>query len=227
MKKISRAAGSPETKAPPRPRGRPRSFDREAALDAAMQVFWQKGYDAASLHDLTEAMGINPPSLYAAFSDKENLYCEAVELYRIKRGEHIRKVLAEEPTARAAIERSLREAAVEFCRRDAPSGCLLTMSSNCSTVSEAVQASLAKKRAMARDALRQRIQRGIDEGDVPASVDAGSLADFFMTIFAGMATLAKDGASRKMLTASVDGAMRAWPEAEAEAKPKRKSMAAA
>jgi hypothetical protein len=99
------------------------------------------------------------------------------------------------------------------------------MSSNCSTVSAAVQASLAKKRAMARDALRQRIQRGIEEGDVPASVDAGSLADFFMTVFAGMATLAKDGATRKMLTASVDGAMRAWPEVEAKAK--RKSMAAA
>jgi AcrR family transcriptional regulator len=170
-----------------------------------MQVFWQKGYDAASLHDLTEAMGINPPSLYAAFSDKENLYLEAVEFYRIQRGEHIRKVLAEEPTARAAIERSLREAATEFCRRDAPSGCLLTMSSNCSTVSERVQAILAKKRSMARDALRQRIQRGVDEGDVAASVDAGALADFFMTVFAGMATLAKDGASRKMLTASIDG----------------------
>jgi AcrR family transcriptional regulator len=225
MKRIPKAGDSAQPKAAPRPRGRPRSFDRESALRAAMQVFWQKGYDAASLHDLTEAMGINPPSLYAAFSDKENLYCEAVELYRIERGEHIRRVLAEEPTARSAIERSLREAAVEFCRRDAPSGCLLTMSSNCSTVSAAVQASLARKRAMARDALRQRIQRGIDEGDVPASVDAGALADFFMTVFAGMATLAKDGASRKMLTASVDGAMRAWPEAET--KPKRKSMAPA
>jgi AcrR family transcriptional regulator len=222
MKKILSA----EPKAPPRPRGRPRSFDRQAALERAMEVFWQKGYDAASLHDLTAAMGINPPSLYAAFGDKENLYLEAVELYRVQRGEHIRQVLAEEPTARAAVERAMREAATELCKRDSPSGCLLTMSSNCSGVSDCIQASLAKKRAMARDRIRERIQRGIEEGDVPASVDAGALADFITTVFVGMATLAKDGVPRKTLMASVDAAMRAWPDAPAKTVKKR-SMAAA
>jgi AcrR family transcriptional regulator len=223
---MKRSPAPAETKPPPRPRGRPRSFDREAALEAAMEVFWTRGYDGASLAELTEAMGINPPSLYAAFGDKENLYVEAVELYRIQRGEHIRRVLAEEPTARAAIERALREAAAEFCRRDAPSGCLLTMSSNCSGVSAAIQAILAKKRSMGRDRLRERIQRGIADGDVPASVDATALADFFMTIFTGMATLAKDGAPRKMLLSSIEAAMRAWPEGKGKAVKKR-SIAAA
>ena len=80
--------------APKKARGRPRSFDCEAALESAMQVFWEKGYDAASLTDLTEAMGINPPSLYAAFGDKERLYLAAVEMYRVKRVDELRRALA-------------------------------------------------------------------------------------------------------------------------------------
>src|SRR5437870_1670234 len=151
MKKTSAAPAAPSASPAPRARGRPRSFDRAAALAAAMEVFWQKGFDATSIQDLTQAMDINPPSLYAAFGDKESLYLEAVEFYRVQRGEHIRNVLAEEPTARGAIERAMREAANEFSRRDAPGGCLLTMSSGSSSVSEGVQAILAKKRAMGRE----------------------------------------------------------------------------
>jgi len=221
-----------QTRAEPaaRPRGRPRSFDRAAALEKAVLAFWRHGYEATSVSDLTRIMGIGAPSLYAAFGDKENLYLEAVELYRVQRGEHIRRVLAEEPTARAGIERAMREAATELSRRDAPSGCLLTMSSNCTTISDAIQSSLAKKRTMARDRIRERIERGIADGDVARSVDAAALADFITTVFVGMATLAKDGVSRKTLMASIDTAMRAWPDAPAKPvkKPvKKKSMAAA
>ena len=191
-----------------------------------MEVFWHRGYDATSIQDLTRAMDINPPSLYAAFGDKESLYLEAVEFYRVQRGEHIRRVMAEEPTARGAIERALREAVNEFSRRDAPAGCLLTMSTGCSSVSAGVQASLAKKRAMGRERVRERIQRGIAEGDVPASADPQALAEFVMTIFAGMAMHARDGATRKALNATVDSAMMAFPPALASPK-KKKSLAAA
>jgi|RhiMethySRZTD1v2_1073278.scaffolds.fasta_scaffold00195_48 AcrR family transcriptional regulator len=206
-------AAQPQAAAP-KPRGRPRSFDREQALESAMEIFWRKGFDATSITDLTEAMGINPPSLYAAFGDKEKLYLEAVEYYRVQRGEHIRQVLAEEPTARGAIDKALRGAVSEFCRRDSPSGCLLTMSTGSTGVSDGVQQMLVRKRLMARDRIRERIQRGIEEGDVPASADPLALAEFITTIFAGMAMHARDGATRKSLLATVDNAMRAFPEVQ-------------
>jgi AcrR family transcriptional regulator len=220
-------ASPEETQAAPRGRGRPRSFDRGAALEAAMEVFWHKGFDATSIQDLTAAMDINPPSLYAAFGDKETLYLEAVEFYRVQRGEHIRQVMAEEPTARGAVERAMREAANEFSRRDSPAGCLLTMSTSCSNVSAGVQATLMKKRAMGRERMRERIERGIAEGDVPASVDAQALAEFIMTVFAGMAMHARDGATRKALNATVDAAMAAFPPVANAGKKKKKPIAAA
>src|SRR4051794_32394754 len=91
-------------KTPARARGRPLSFDREAALDKAMHVFWEKGYEAASIADLTAAMGITPPSLYTAFGDKEHLFLEAIEAYGRGPGAFGARALAEEPTARSAVQ---------------------------------------------------------------------------------------------------------------------------
>jgi AcrR family transcriptional regulator len=218
-----KTAANPEALAPKKPRGRPREFDREQALEAAMEVFWRKGYDATSISDLTEAMNVNPPSLYAAFGDKEKLYLEAVEFYRVQRGEHIRQVMGQAPTARAAVEAALREAAQEFSRRDSPAGCLLTMSTSCAGVSVGVAETLAKKRAMGRERMRERIERGIEEGDVPASADPQALAEFVMTIFAGMAMHARDGASRKALQQTVDNAMKCFPEVQKKKAAKKKS----
>ena len=215
------AVAVPEAEAPRKPRGRPRAFDREQALEAAMEVFWRRGFDGTSISDLTEAMGINPPSLYAAFGDKEHLYLEAVEFYRVQRGEQVRQAMAQAPTAREAIEASLREAVHEFSRKDSPAGCLLTMSTSCAGVSVGVQETLAKKRAMGRERMRERIQRGIEEGDVPASVDPQAMAEFVMTIFAGMAMHARDGASRKALQQTVDNAMKCFPEAQRKGRRKK------
>jgi AcrR family transcriptional regulator len=97
-------------KALEKPRGRPRSFDRDKALERAMQVFWRQGYEATSVSDLTRAMGINPPSLYAAFGDKERLYLDALERYQRSRLAAVAKWFGEEPTAKAAVARLLREA---------------------------------------------------------------------------------------------------------------------
>lgn len=218
MKKTSAA----DPAEPRRPRGRPRSFDREAALDAAMEVFWRKGYEGTSISDLTDAMGINPPSLYAAFGDKERLFMAAIERYSAERGESC--PYACEPTARGAIQRLLTYMAHELTGGDHPRGCMMMMAAATSAnASEVMQEALATKRAGARESMKGRIRQGIKEGDVPAQTDAGALADFFSTVVAGMSMQARDGASRKSLLATVDNAMLAFPAVVG----KKKSMAAA
>lgn len=199
---------------PAKARGRPLSFDREAVLDKAMHVFWEHGYEAASIADLTAAMGITPPSLYTAFGDKEHLFLEAIEAYGKGPGGFGARALAEEPTARGAVQRLLEEAADELTQDCHPLGCMMVMAAtNCSVAAEHVQAALAKRRAVAVESMQARIQCGIDEGELPAHADAGALANFFAMVYQGMSMQAKDGASKRALLASVALAMRSWPDA--------------
>jgi AcrR family transcriptional regulator len=210
--------------APAKPRGRPLSFDREAVLDKAMHVFWEHGYEAASIADLTAAMGITPPSLYTAFGDKEHLFLEAIEAYGKGPGGFGARALAEEPTARRGVQRLLEEAADELTRDCHPLGCMMV----CSVAAKHVQAALAKRRAVGVDAMQARIQRGIDEGELPAQADAGALANFYAMVYQGMSMQAKDGASKRALLASVTLAMRSWPDAPpkpARAVPPRRAAA--
>jgi AcrR family transcriptional regulator len=196
---------------PAKPRGRPRSFDREQALERAMQVFWKQGYEATSIHDLTRAMGINPPSLYAAFGDKERLFMEAVERYQRECGPAVSCILDEAPSARGAMERLLTESAGQMAHSGDPRGCMLiTSATNCSAAS--VQAALAGRRDEQKAALKARIDRGLREGELPRGTDTGALADFYTTVLQGMAIQARDGATRKSLLAAAEAAMRAWPQ---------------
>ena len=196
---------------PAKPRGRPRSFDREKALERAMQVFWKQGYEATSIHDLTRAMGINPPSLYAAFGDKERLFMEAVERYQRECGPAVSCILDEAPSARGAMERLLMESAGQMAHSGDPRGCMLiTSATNCSAAS--VQAALAGRRDEQKAALKARIDRGLREGELPRGTDTGALADFYTTVLQGMAISARDGAARKSLLAAAEAAMRAWPQ---------------
>jgi TetR/AcrR family transcriptional regulator, copper-responsive repressor len=209
---MKRSALPPEAAAPLKPRGRPRSFDRDAALAAAMDVFWQKGFEATSISDLTEAMGINPPSLYSAFGDKEQLFLEAIETYSKRRGESC--PYSDEPTARGAVETLLTYMAQDLTESSHPRGCLMMMAAaTAANTSAALQKVLAQKRLASRECLRARIKRGIDEGDVPAGTDATALADFYSTILAGMSLQARDGASRRSLMATVAQAMSPFPKA--------------
>jgi AcrR family transcriptional regulator len=195
-----------------RPRGRPRSFDREAALDRAMGVFWQKGFEGASLADLTKAMGINPPSLYAAFGDKERLFLEAVERYQAKRGPATCPY-AESASARESVEQLLTWTANELCDDCHPSGCLMVMAvTTTSASSKQMQAAIAERRAEARARLKARIDQGAKAGELPAATDTGALADFYATVLTGMSLQAREGVNRKSLLATVAAAMRAWPE---------------
>ena len=211
------AASGPVAKGPAKPRGRPLSFDREAALENAMKVFWERGYEAASISDLTAAMGITPPSLYTAFGDKERLFLEAIERYAHGPGSAGPRALAEEPTARGAICRWLTEAAEELTRPCHPRGCMVVMATtNCSVAAESVQLALAKRRAAGEASLRRRIQGGIDNGELPPDTEALGLANFYATIYQGMSMQAKDGTSRASLLATVETAMRSWPQAPAK-----------
>ena len=209
MKKTPAPAAAPAA-VPRKARGRPRSFDRDQALERAMEVFWSKGFEGASLSDLTEAMGINPPSLYAAFGDKEQLFLAAVERYTAQRGESC--PYCDEPTARAAVEKLLLYMAEELSCPDHPRGCMMVMAAATSaSSSEKLQQALTAKRMASRGRLKARIERGIKDGDVPRGTDAGALADFYSTIITGMSMQARDGATRKSLMSTVATAMGVWP----------------
>jgi len=177
-----------------------------------MHVFWERGYEAASVADLTVAMGITPPSLYTAFGDKEHLFLEAIEAYGKGPGGFGARALAEEPTARQAVQRLLEEGAVELTRDCQPHGCMMvTATTNCSVAAEHIQTALAKRRALYVRDMQERIQRGIDDGELPHDTDASELANFYTMVYQGMSMQAKDGASRATLLANARMAMRSWP----------------
>jgi AcrR family transcriptional regulator len=192
-------------------RGRPRTFDRTNALQQAMNVFWQHGYEGASISDLTKAMGINSPSLYAAFRCKEQLLREAVAHYNETEGSAAAKALSELPTAREAIAEVLRHNVLAFTDPDKPPGCMIVLTATTYTDdSRAVHSHLVDWRTALENDFHQRIERGIDEGDVPAGADAATVAAFYNTVNHGMAIQARDGADRSKLSAVAEAAISAW-----------------
>jgi AcrR family transcriptional regulator len=214
---VRRSVKSPAT---PR-RGRPASFDRDEALAAAMNVFWLKGYEGATLEDLLAAMGgITAPSLYNAFGSKEELYKAAVDLYVSTVGETPVRALERAPSARAGVEALLRTATDVFCRPGGPRGCMLVSSAaKCGRGNEAVEAYARSVRLTALDPIARRLERAVKEGELPASLDIARLSAFYATVAQGLGLRAGDGVSRAELMAVIDGAMAAW---DALAKPSRK-----
>jgi AcrR family transcriptional regulator len=198
--------------APSNPRGRPRSFDRSAALERAVRLFWEHGYDATSISDLTRAMGIGAPSLYAAFGDKKTLFEEAVESYVQRYGGFMPRALKEEPTARNAIERTLREAAVEYTIPGRPPGCMvITSVGNSAETSREIAVMMRSKREWNTLAFERRIRADVETGLLPAGTDARALARFAAAVMQGMSQQARDGATREQLEEIAEAAMRAWP----------------
>ncbi|TGW07025.1 TetR/AcrR family transcriptional regulator, partial [Mesorhizobium sp. M2D.F.Ca.ET.145.01.1.1] len=176
-------------------RGRPRTFDRNAALRRAMDVFWAKGYEGASISDLAAAMGINSPSLYAAYGSKEALFLEATDLYSRVEGADIWLALEEAPTARLAIERFLRRTAKAYSQTDRPQGCLIALGALHEDSSRgAICADLRRRRAENLTALKKRLERGVAEGELPADFNCRAAATFFATVQHGMSIQARDGA---------------------------------
>ncbi|WP_406202181.1 TetR/AcrR family transcriptional regulator [Kitasatospora sp. NBC_01560] len=191
-------------------RGRPRSFDRDTALEQALRLFWEHGYEATSVADLTTAMGIRPPSLYAAFGDKRALFEEVVARYRATHGAYAPRALTEEATARAGVARMLREAAAQGTDADHPWGCLV-VSSTVNCTSPEVTAAVRELRNANVRALEARIRADVAAGHEPAGTDPAALARFTATVVQGMSQRARDGATRAELEQVAADAMRVWP----------------
>lgn len=193
-------------------RGRPRAFDRDTALDRAMDQFWIHGYEATSISTLTKAMGISPPSLYAAFGNKRTLFSEVVRRYAQTWGQYGTRSLAAQVTARAAVEGTLREAAAEYTNPAHPPGCLVISGAVNLTEADAdVKAELRDFRDTAKHTIAAKITEDVKAGTLPQDTDAQALGTFYAAVLQGMETQAVDGACRAELDRVVDIAMRAWP----------------
>jgi AcrR family transcriptional regulator len=196
----------------PKPRvGRPRAFNREQALDAAMRVFWKHGFEGASLTSLTDAMDINRPSLYAAFGDKAALFREAVARYGTGPGRYVRKALGQ-PTARLVAETLLRGAVAMATDPANPGGCLWVQGA---LATSAESAAIRDEMTALRDGgiaqVRARFERGIAEGDLPSNTDAEALTLYVISVMNGLTVQSASGRSREALNRVVDLVMSGWP----------------
>jgi AcrR family transcriptional regulator len=194
-------------------RGRPRAFDRDTALDAATRLFWERGYEATSVGELTEAMGIRPGSLYAAFGDKKSLFKEVVYSYgRSAAGAFMSVALDEEPTAYGAFARILREAAVVYTDPSHPAGCLtISAATNVTPQDAEVAAFLRDLRNKNLDVFRARLQAAQQAGELPAATNPRAMAAYFAAVIQGMSQRAADGATAAELTETAELALTAWP----------------
>lgn len=191
--------------------GRPRAFDVDEVLDRALEVFWRQGYEGAGISDLTRAMGINPPSLYGAFGNKEGLFKRVLDHYADGPARYIREAFAE-PDARRVVERLLHGAADATTRPDCPPGCLTVQGGLAASAgSEAARDELTARRAAGEAALRLRLEKARADGELPADADPADLARYFITVYQGVAVQAAGGATREELHRVVDLAMGAWP----------------
>lgn len=192
-------------------RGRPRSFDRDQALAQAMEVFWARGYADTSMTDLTRAMGIASPSLYAAFGSKEDLFREAVKLYQQSEGGMLWAAVEAGETAREAIEGLLLATAEANGRPDRPTGCLIVLSgAHPDALPGGACGELSDIRRHAMAALEDRFRQGLEAGEIAPDADLAAMTAFYATVHQGMVFRARDGATSDELRATARAAMMAW-----------------
>jgi AcrR family transcriptional regulator len=192
-------------------KGRPRAFDRDAALEHAMLVFWRKGYDSASMADLTAAMQINAPSLYAAFGSKAELFREAVQLYTEKVGQRIKYALPQAATAKQGVADFLMQTAISHTNPGQPHGCMIVLGALHGDDTGDTPCALLRERRLDNVALlRERLERGAREGEISPAADLQQVAEFYATVQHGMSITARDGATLEQLTRTAHAAMAAW-----------------
>ncbi|KHO27106.1 TetR family transcriptional regulator [Mycolicibacterium setense] len=195
-------------------RGRPRAFDRDTALQAALDVFWERGYEGARVSDLTAAMGLNAPSLYATFGSKEDLFREAVAYYNAPDRSPTTMALRRPGPVRDAVEAMLRDNVRDYADPATPPGCLIVLAGIAySSETEVMRDLLKSCREEDRARLLGRIREGMTDGELPEGLDAQRLASFMITVLYGLSIQARDGASRADMDATVDMAMMAWDNA--------------
>jgi AcrR family transcriptional regulator len=192
--------------------GRPREFERCAALKAAMVLFWRKGFAATSMNDLCDAMDVRSPSLYAAFGSKEALYLEAIQHYVQTVGPPVWDGLAEGATARAGVQNLLLAATESLPESHVtPAGCMAALAAVCDEWPAGIAEVVRKIRVEMRGLLRSRLEAGIANGELPATTDIEGLSRFYLSVYQGMAVQARDGAAAAELRGVVAAAMSAWP----------------
>lgn len=181
-------------------RGRPRKFDRELALTRALDVFWLQGYEPASINDLCKAMEINPPSLYAAFGNKAQLFLESMRYYEAKYWDHIWEEMVQEPDLTKAINDFFLQASKILTTPEVPCGCMVVLAAiNVSADSQEVLDEVKKLRQEGRNCFLARLEQGLQLGQLPAGTDVNILAYTFNTLLEGMSIQARDGLSQKSL----------------------------
>jgi len=193
-------------------KGRPREFDAEVALAAALRVFWRRGYEGASMAELTAEMGLTKPSLYGAFGNKESLFRKALDLYEREKLGYMREALNAE-TSRGVAERLLYGALdMQSSTCGDPKGCLSVISSvACGTEAESVREEVLARSAEAKQAMIDRFARARDEGDLPASIDPEALARYLSAVTQGLAVQASGGATCPELRGIVETTLATWP----------------
>ncbi len=191
--------------------GRPREFDLDEALDRALHAFWRKGYEGTSIAELTEAMGITRPSLYAAFGNKEELFRKALDKYIDGPGGYVKLALAQK-TARDVVDKLLHGTADAVTDPSCPSGCLAVQGAlTCGDTSQSVKEELMARRAKGEENLRVRLRQALADGDLPIDADPEDLARYISIVLQGMAVQAASGASRDDLRKIADMVLKTWP----------------
>jgi AcrR family transcriptional regulator len=195
--------------------GRPREFDLDEALERALELFWRKGYEGTSLSDLTSTLGITRASLYAAFGNKEGLFRRVMDRYETKAGGY-RLAADKAPSAFEAVQRLLTGPVDLHGNKNNPPGCLGVQGAlACGLESQAVRNDLASRRRRGEVAIRKRLQRAANEGELAGDSDPADLARYLSALIYGMAVLAAGGAERKELQGVADVALRHWPKKKA------------
>ena len=193
------------------PAGRPRAFDVDKALDRALRVFWKKGYEGASLPDLTHAMGITRPSLYAAFGNKEALFRKAVDRYATGPAARVADAL-QEPTIKACVDQWFAGMLDLVMSGRNPRGCFMVQSIlSCGDEADGLRREMNKRRAAGEPMWRARFARAIAEGELPKSTNATDLAKYLMVVTHGLAVHAASGATREQLERVARIALHAFP----------------
>jgi TetR/AcrR family transcriptional regulator, copper-responsive repressor len=201
-----------ETVSPSKRTGRPRAFAREQALNIALDLFWRHGFEGTSTAQLTAAMGIAPPSLYAAFGSKEALFREALAAYGQRYGRFLSESMAAPGPARAAVEQMLLRAARQFADAEHPLGCMVAAGElQASTASAALVVEVTAQRVAAQQVIRNRLEAARKAGELPDDTDTATLAAFFAMTIQGMAVQARDGAKPALLKRLAVLALQAWP----------------
>lgn len=196
-------------------KGRPRNFDREKALTQALDVFWRRGYEPASITELCRAMGINAPSLYATFGNKASLFLEAVQFYEAKYWDAPSKKLVEGADLYHDIDGFFRESARILLSPDSPCGCMVVLAAiNVSENAEQIIKAIRELRFAAKSLFAERLMRGINEGQLPADTDVPALAGAFNTMLEGLSIQARDGLSQSELERIASYAVRLLPSSE-------------